>query len=262
MTDPAELLGASPPRLKASAQTGARPGVVGCLAGLIGFVIFGFVMFGIGRPHGYCYRIGPMQIFESAEGVSVFVAIDLVTSRPGLVRSPPVVRNPVRLYRIDVGRDGTVTRLILKPPAGKSHLLSIEPVVKLPEGLYLLQTPSLGHPFPQLHRIHGERIEPLSVQESGSVLRSLGYAGGDFQATRLVTERNGWQLLDRLGSTFRRFPKQVISHRHQFRLRFMEDDTADSITAESFGEGERWAVPLLTIKTRQWRSYRSPPHLE
>jgi hypothetical protein len=56
--------------------------------------------------------------------------------------------------------------------------------------------------------------------------------------------------------------QQVISHRHQLRLRFVEDDTADSMTAELFGEGERWAVPLLTVKTRHWRSYHSPPHPE
>lgn len=258
MTAPAESIGASPPPVKASGQTGARRPIAGCLAGLIGVLIFFVVVSGIGRPNTYCYRLGPMQIFEGAEGVAVFVEIDLVTYRPGLIQSPPVVREPVRLYRIDVGRDGTVTRLTLKPPAGESHSLFIEPILKLPEGLYLLETPSLGHPFSQLHRIDKEWIEPLSVDESESILRSLGYAGGSDQETDRITERNGWRLLDRSRNGFGDFPKQVISHRHQLRLRFVADETADSVIAESFGEGERWAVPLLTVKTRHWRSYDRP----
>jgi hypothetical protein len=57
-----------------------------------------------------------------------------------------------------------------------------------------------------------------------------------------------------------RLPREeVISHRHHLRLRFIVGDTAESLTAESFGEEARWFVPLLTVKTQYWQSYGWPP---
>jgi hypothetical protein len=203
-----------------------------------------------------------MQVFEGADGVTAFVETDLVTYRPGLIRSPAVVWEPIRLDRIDVGRDGTVSRLTLKPSEGKSYLLYIDPVVKFRDDLYLLETPHLGHPLPLLHRIRGDRIQPVSVEESEAILRSMGYTGGGDRETDRITEHSGWRLLDRSTRTLRVPREQVVSQRHLLRLRFVVDDPAESLTAESFGEGARWSVPLLTVNTRYWQSYGNPPRPE
>jgi hypothetical protein len=200
-----------------------------------------------------------MQVFEGSDGVTAFVETDLVTYRPGLIRSPAVVRGPIRLDRIDVGRDGTISKLALKPPAGKSYLLYIDPVVKFREDLYLLEPPHLGHPLPQLHRIRRDRIEPVSVKESGPILRSMGYTGGGDRETDRITEHSGWRLLDRSRLTLGLPREQVISHRHDLRLRLVVDNTAEPLTAESFSKAANWSMPLLTVKTRYWQSYGSPP---
>ena len=241
-----------------SGAAGSRR-VAGCLAGFIALVASVVVFAGVGRPNGYRYRIGSMQVFESSDGVTALVETDLVTYRPGLIRSPAVVWEPIRLYRIDVGRDGTVSRIALKSPAGKSYLLYIEPVVKFRDDLYLLEPPHLGHPLPQLHRIRGNRLEPISAEESGPILRSMGYTGGGDRETDRITEQSGWRLLDRSRLTLRLPREQVISHRHHLRLRFVVGDTAESLTAESFGKEARWFVPLLTVKTQYWQSYGWPP---
>jgi hypothetical protein len=91
-------------------------------------VAFGVVFYGAEQPHAYRYRLGAMQVFEGANGVVIFAEVDLETHRPGLVRSPGTVHEPVRLYRIDVGHDGSVTRLRLSPPAGKTFFLGFEPI--------------------------------------------------------------------------------------------------------------------------------------
>jgi hypothetical protein len=200
-----------------------------------------------------------MQVFDVADGVTIFVATDLVTYRPGFLISARFINWPIHLDRIDVGPDGTVKRLTLKPPAGKSYLLYIDPVVKFRDDLYLLEPPHLGHPLPQLHRIRGDRIEPLSVEESEPVLRSMGYTGGGDRETDRITEHFGWRLLDRSRLTLRLPREQVISHRHHLRLRFVVGDSAESLIAESFDEGARWFVPLLTVGTRPWKSYGGPP---
>jgi hypothetical protein len=131
-----------------------------------------------------------MQVFESSDGVTALVETDLVTYRPGLIRSPAVVWEPIRLYRIEVGRDGTVSRIALKSPAGKSYLLYIEPVVKFRDDLYLLEPPHLGHLLPQLHRIRGDRLEPISAEEIGMRER-YGPWGGLRSATAAVVRDLG-----------------------------------------------------------------------
>jgi hypothetical protein len=95
--------------------------------------------------------------------------------------------------------------------------------------------------------------------ESGPILRSMGYTGGGERETDRITEQSGWRLLDRSRLTLRLPREQVISHRHHLRLRFVVGDTAESLTAESFGKEARWFVPLLTVKTQYWQSYGWPP---
>jgi hypothetical protein len=101
-----------------------------------------------------------------------------------------LVWEPIRLYRIEVGRDGTVSRIALKSPAGKSYLLYIEPVVKFRDDLYLLEPPHLGHLLPQLHRIRGDRLEPISAEEIGMRER-YGPWGGLRSATAAVVRDLG-----------------------------------------------------------------------
>jgi hypothetical protein len=241
----------------------ARPGrVAGCLAWLITLVASVVVLCGVGRPNGYRYRIGSMQVFEGPEGVTAFVETDLVTYRPGLIRSPAIVTEPIHLDRIDVSREGTVRRIALKPPAGKSYRLYIDPIIKFGDDLYLLETPGLGHPSPQLHLIRGHRIEPVPVEGSGRILRSMGYTGGSDRETDRITEAFGWRLLDRSRLTLRLPREQVISHRHHLRLRFVVDDVAESLVAESLGDEAHWSVHLLTVSARYWQSYGSPPRPE
>jgi hypothetical protein len=220
------------------------------------------VLTGVGQPNGYSYRIGSMQVFETSNGVVAFVETDLVTYRPGLVRSPAMVWEPVRLDRIEVSRDVTVKRTPLKPPAGESYSLYVDPVVKLGDDLFLLELPHLGHPSPQLHRIRGNRIEPPSIGDSGPILRSMRYTGGGARETDRITETAGWRLLARSRPTLRRSREQVISHAHQLRLQFVVEDTAESLTAESFGEEAHGSATLLNVRTRYWQSYASPPRLE
>ena len=76
------------------------------LAGFLALVVSFVVLAGVGRPNGYRDRIGSMQVFEGSDGIIAFVETDLVTYRPGLIRSPAVVWEPIHLDRIDVGRDG------------------------------------------------------------------------------------------------------------------------------------------------------------
>jgi hypothetical protein len=233
--------------------------IAGYLAVCIGIVIFLVAALGVGQPSEYRYRIGSMQVFEGADGVTIFVATDLVTYRPGFLISARFINRPVRLDRIDVGRSGAVKRLPLKPPAEKSYLLDIDPVVKLRDDLYLLEIPSLGHPLPQLHRIRGDRIESLSVEESEPILRSMGYTGGGDRETDRITEQFGWRLIDRSRLTLTRRREQVMSNRHHLRLRFEVDDLAESLIVESSDEAARWSVPLLALGTRPWKSCGGPP---
>jgi hypothetical protein len=236
--------------------------VAGCLAACIGLVIILVAGVGVGQPSEYRYRIGSMQVFEGADGVTIFAATDLVTYRPGFLISARFINLPVRLDRIDVGRDGTVKPLTLKLPVGKSYLLHIDPVIKFRNDLYLLEMPSLEHPLPQLHRIRGDRVEPLSVEESEPILRSMGYTGGGDRETDRITEQFGWRLIDRSRPTIRLPRKQVISNRHHLRLRSVLGDSAESLIAESFADGASWSVPLLTLGTRPWKSYSGPPRTD
>src|SRR5262249_22597102 len=151
--------------------------------------------------------------------------------RPGLIISVKVLTDPIRLDRIDVGRDGAVRRLTLKHPAGERYLLSLDPVVKFRDHLYLLQTPSRGHSLPRLHRLREDRVEPISAEESQSILRSMGYTGGGDRETDRITEQFGWRLLDRSRLSLRRPREQVISDRHDLRLRFAVGDTWESLVA-------------------------------
>jgi hypothetical protein len=242
-------------------QTAPRR-IAGCLAACIGLVIILVAGVGVGQPSEYRYRIGSMQVFEGADGVTIFVATDLVTYRPGFLISANFINLPVCLDRIDVRRDGTVKRLTLKPAVGKSYVLHIDPVVKFRDDLYLLESPHLGHPLPQLHRIRGDRIEPLSVEESEPVLRSMGYTGGGDRETDRITEHFGWRLLDRSRLTLTLPREQVIAHSHHLRLRFVVGDSAETFIAESFDEGASWSVPLLTLGTRPWKSYSGPPRTD
>ncbi len=226
-----------------------------------GFAIFALVLGGgLGQPDGYRYRIGWwMQIFEGAEGVIVFVAMDLETHRSGLVREPPFVRSPVCLYRIDVGRDGTVKKLVLKPPGAEGRsfpleLLYVESILNLPEDLSVLHAPPSSNLSSRVGEILRGRIEPLSAEDTRRVLGSIGVAAGGDR----TNGPHGWQLLDRRRPWYTLRREEILSPRHQVRLRFQAEGTTEAIIAESSGE-ERWAVPLLSINAKPWRSYHKPP---
>ncbi len=240
-------------------RVNARRLFLWCLAWYAGFVVFFIAVAGIGRPETHWYRIGTMQVFESEEGVVAFVEVELRTRRPGRLADPREVGNPVRLYRFDVRRDGSVKKLLLKSPADRFHLLAIDQILKAPDGLFLVEPPSRGQPSYRLHRIEEDRVEPLWAKESDPILRSMGFTDEGEGAAEKITERNGWRLLERLRPpyVFRKAP--IVSLRHQLQLRISVNDAKEAIVAESSGEGDRWTVSLLTTNSRRWRSYRSPP---
>ncbi|WP_165075825.1 hypothetical protein [Paludisphaera rhizosphaerae] len=245
----------SPFSSTAAPRAGVRRRRLGCLAWIVGLAAFGHFFIGIGRPTTYWHHIGAMQVFETERGVVAFVEVDLMTYRPGLIRSPNGYSIPVSLYRFDVGSDGSVRKTLLRPTAGRHHLLWIEDVLKIPQGLFLVETPSLGQPDYLLHRIEEDRVEPLSVEDSKAILQSAGYTERGEGSAEKITERNGWRLLERRPTS--NFPGEPIaSPRHQLRIRIDGDEMEERLTAASSGEGDPWTAPLMTVNSRRWQSYR------
>ncbi len=229
------------------------------VSGFVAFVLTSVFCAGFGQPHTYWHRIGDVQIFEGPDSVVLFAEVELVTFRPGLIRSPPVVSEPVRLFQVEVSRDSTVHKLPLGFQGFTTFNINNYPILKLPDAFYLVQAPSLGRPFFQLHKVSGDRIEPLPVEESAAILRSIDHKSGEGEVDRLdrVSERNGWRRLD--GTSYEMFRHSlsdpVVSDRHEMRVWV----ASGAILAESFVKDERWAKSLLTVNTRRWQSYRRPP---
>ena len=77
-----------------------------------------------------------------------------------------------------------------------------------------------------------------------------------------VSEKHGWRRVNEWSSIFRHHSDHVDSIRHGIRLNFVKGDLDETLTAESRGDVERWAKPLLTVSTRTLRTYGGPPPLE
>lgn len=224
---------------------------------LVSLLIFGA---GLGLPYTYWLHMSDLQVFEGTEGVTLFIEVERTMRYPGFLQEAPI-RTPVSLYRIDVSGDGMIKRQPLKFSGRRTFNTNISPILRLQNAFYLVEGPSMGRPYCQLHVLKAERIESLTLEESDTILRSVGLRCGsdDFKEFDEVTQRNGWRRLNResygigLG-----YMEPIVSKRHGVRLRFVEDGQLQEIVAESLSGTGRWAKSLVSVSTMPWKSYESP----
>lgn len=235
----------------------------GCL--LAGAILFLFLLVfgaGVGLPYTYWLQIAEVQAFEGEGGVVLFVEVERTMRYGGFMQEAPI-RKTMQLLQIEVSGDGQVRQTPLKYHGYTTFNTNIAPIIRLPDHFYLVQQPSMGRPSCQLHRVLGDRIEPLTLEESGKILQEIGLRCGgsrrldDFGEFDLISKRSGWQRLNGSSYMFKQ-DAPVVSHRHKLRLVFVEDDRSQAIVAESFSGPNQWSKPLVEVSTRRWKSYQSP----
>lgn len=233
----------------------------GCLlTGAIFFLLLVFG-FGLGLRNTYWLGISQVQVFDSEDGVTLFVEVDRTMRRGGFLREVPI-RKTMQLLRIDVSGDGKVIQTPLKFDKRTTFNTNIAPIIRLPNHFYLVEQPSRGRPSCQLHRVLGDRIEPLSFAESGRMIQAIGLRNGgsqtldDFGEFDRISERSGWQRLNQSSYMFK-YDAPIESHRHKLRLLFVEEDQVQAIVADSFSGPIHWSKSLVRVNTGRWKSYQS-----
>jgi hypothetical protein len=78
-----------------------------------------------------------------------------------------------------------------------------------------------------------------------------------FEEFDLISKRGGWERLNRSSYMFEH-DAPVVSHRHELRLLFVEDDQSQAIVADSISDLNHWSKPLVKVNTRRWKSYQTP----
>ena len=244
MVDPGDLIGKPLPESKGGSTGTARGCPTGCLiAGVPAFVVFLVVVYGIGLPNTYWHRIGPVQIFEGGDVVVVFAEVDLVTLRPGLVRSPPTVWEPVRFYRIDLSRAGLARKERLRLPEGASFNRNLSRIVGLRDGFHLIG-------MDRVMKLDGGLVEPIEGL-------GIGRDTWDNEVLEKISQENGWRLLNNrhhLGP----HREPVDSGTMDVRIRLARTDPCQLLVAESRDAGNRRVIRLLEVNSKKWKSYRSP----
>ena len=236
---------------------------LGCLPSVAILVVF-VLLFGagLGLPHTFWLQISDVQAFDGEDGVVMFVEVERTMSYGGALQLPPINKT-MELLRVSVSRAGKVSQVSLKFDQGTTFNTNIAPVIRLPDHFYLVRQPSMGRPSCQLYRVTTDRIEPLTFEESGRILQSIGLRCGenrmldDFEEFDLVSKRNGWQRLNRSSYSFEH-DAPIVSRRHKLRLLFVEQGLSQAIVADSFSGPNHWSKSVVNVNTRRWKSYRSP----
>ncbi|GAC1467998.1 MAG: hypothetical protein NVSMB9_10190 [Isosphaeraceae bacterium] len=238
---------------------------LGCLlTGAIFFLILLVFGAGLGLPYTYWFEISEVQAFDGEDGVVLFVEVERTMRYGGFLQEAPIDKT-MQLLRIDVSRDGQVINTSLKFDEHTTFNTNIAPIIRLPDHFYLVQQPSMGRPSCQLYRVVGDRIESLSLEESGRVLQAIELQCGgsreldNFEAFDLISKRSGWQRLNRSSYMFNS-DAPVVSHRHKLRLLYVEEGQSQAIVADSFSGPNHWSKTLVEVNTRRWKSYQSPMH--
>jgi hypothetical protein len=235
----------------------------GCL--LAGAILFSCLLVfgaGLGLPYTYWLQIAEVQAFEGEGGVVLFVEVERTMRYGGFMQEAPI-RKAMQLLRIEVSGDGQVRQSPLEFHGYTTFNTNITPIIRLPDHFYLVQQPSMGRPSCQLHRVLGDRIEPLTFEESNMILQEIGLRCGgsrrldDFEEFDLISKRSGWERLNRSSYMFD-LDAPIVSHRHKLRLLFAEDGQSQAIVAESFSGPTHWSKTLVRVSTRRWKSYQSP----
>jgi hypothetical protein len=238
---------------------------LGCL--LSGAILFLFLLVfgaGLGLPYTYWLQIAEVQAFDGEDGVVLFVEVERAMRFGGFLQEGPI-NKAMQLLRIDVSKDGQVSQIPLKFDEDTTFNTNIAPIIRLPDHFYLVQQPSMGRPSCQLHRVDGDRIEPLSLEESRTILQAIGLRCGesrtldDFEEFDLISKRSGWERLNRSSYMFEH-DSPVVSNRHKLRLLFIKEDQFQAIVTESFSGPNHWSQAIVRVNTRRWKSYKSPMH--
>ncbi|WZO97890.1 hypothetical protein EP7_004942 [Isosphaeraceae bacterium EP7] len=235
-----------------------RRGCLGCFVLILAMILVVFI--GVGRPETCWNRIKAVQIFEGPESVILFVEVDQVTERPGLVRSPGTVYDQLRLFRFEVTADGKVKQRLLEFEQGESfELWNRGPVTRLSDGFYLFKR-SL-----RLSKIGEDRIERLSEKDSAAIVRGLPAQIQSFNFNSDVFDRvskaNGWTRLIVYDQRFKLSAELAVSAVHKMSLKIVLTDPSrdknpsQEIRAESLDRSSPWSVRLLRQDNRRWWVY-------
>lgn len=255
LNDLSDPIGCKPPSEGERRRGCRRPGcfMIG-LAVAVCFFVFGF---GHGLPATYWLRLSEVQIFEGPEGVVLFVEVERLARHSGFIPSRPMYW-PGRLVRIDVSPTGLVRRTVLGHQGYVTFNTNVSPAMRINDTFYLVKSPSLGHPNCRLQQIDDGWVRSLSVEESESVLGSVGIACGSwglwhFENLDRVSEKYGYRRLN--GSSYMIHGEGFVSPRHRLRIRVMGLGQSQAIMVESLTTDDPWNKTVERVSTRRWRSY-------
>ena len=139
-------------------------------------------------------------------------------------------------------------------------------VVRLADGFYLLENPSYA-PRP-VYRLGPNRIDRLSSEEVDRVTGNdvVQASGKYFDLSKVdeISSQRGWRRLNHEpgDGPFLLISDHIDSTQLGVRLRHVghswDEDSSESIVAESLSPTDRWTRTLIDVDTRRWTSYEDP----